>query len=63
MIKSSLAKLLPDSINCFAIKQKAWQDDKILVITPEQRQQLSKIENAILNDIGKHLYERKYVNS
>ena len=43
MIKSSLAKLIPDSINCFAIKQKAWQDDKILVITDEQRDRKSVV--------------------
>lgn len=56
MLKSSLAKFMPESPNCYKIKQQAWQDDKILVITPEQRTKLSKMENALLDTIGKELY-------
>lgn len=47
---------MPESPNCYKIKQQAWQDDKILVITPEQRTKLSKMENALLDTIGKELY-------
>lgn len=57
MLKSSLAKFMPTSINCYKIKQEAWQNDKILVLTPDQQLKLSKLEYGIIKEVADRLYK------
>lgn len=57
MLKSSLAKFMPDTMDCFKVKQQAWQNDKILVLTPEQQAKLSKLEYGIIKEVADRLYK------
>lgn len=57
-MKSSLAKFLPESMNCFQVKKEAWQQERILVLTPEQAKKLSEKEYEIIRNIGERFYGR-----
>lgn len=57
-MRSQLAKFIPDSINCHRIKSEAWNEEKILVLTPEQMIHLSNKEHAVIVDIGNRLYRK-----
>ena len=59
-MKSSLAKFMPESINCFELKKSAWINDRILVLTAEQQKKLSEREYDMIRSIGERFYgERK----
>jgi hypothetical protein len=55
-MKSSLSKLIPDSINCYNIKRDAYNNDGILVLTAEQIQRCSKMEQELIKIIGERFY-------
>lgn len=56
-MRNSLSGVLPKTPNWFKLKKQAWNDERILVVTQEQRNQLSKLDNGVLDSIGKFLYE------
>lgn len=55
-MKSSLARFLPESMNCHKIKQEAWLNDRILVLTSEQQKKLSEREYDMIRSIGDRFY-------
>lgn len=56
-MKSTLARFMPESMNCYKIKHDAWHDEKILVITPQQMKRLTESECELLKRIGTKLYD------
>jgi hypothetical protein len=60
-LKSYLGFLQPQAplskLVLFEKKQKAWKEDRILVVTPEQMTTLSNKEHEAVVSIGKKLYE------
>lgn len=55
-MKSSLARFLPESMNCYKIKQEAWINDRILVLTPDQQKKLSLHDYDVIKEIGDRFY-------
>jgi hypothetical protein len=47
---------MPDSINCYNIKREAYNNDGILVLSAEQIQKCSKMEQELIKIIGERFY-------
>jgi len=62
-MQSFLAKFQPTSAmsedELYRKKREAWLDEKILVVTPEQRTKLRNKQLEIINEVGNILYGEK----
>jgi hypothetical protein len=57
-MQSNLAKHMVEGINCYEIKHRAWNFDRILVIATEDLKNLSDKEYAIISEIAARLYPK-----